>query len=133
ATATLLCYGTSLAWTGMVLTHPDFRRRGLAKRMLRHVLAVADSLAIRTVKLDATDMGEPLYRSLGFVPEQRVERWIQSVSLTSNSESTCSHDLSSGVGTDRVAFGADRTSLLHVLLEHAECYSTSAGSLPCRK
>src|SRR5262249_54204927 len=75
ATATLFCYGIALGWVGMVLTHPDFRRRGLATQLLRHLLTIADKRAIRTVKLDATEMGEPLYSSLGFVPEQRVERW----------------------------------------------------------
>src|ERR1041385_7707967 len=81
ATATLFCYGTWLAWVGMVLTHPDFRRRGLATLLLRHVLAVADTLAIHTVKLDATEMGQPLYRSLGFVAEKPIERWARSACL----------------------------------------------------
>ncbi len=30
ATATAVAYGTDCAWVGMVLVHPDFRRRGIA-------------------------------------------------------------------------------------------------------
>lgn len=123
ATTTLLSYGTALAWIGMVLTHPEFRRRGLAKTLLRHVLAVADSRGIATVKLDATEMGEPLYRSLGFVAEQPVERWMSSVSLSGDLSSSRSRDLSHCPELDRSAFGADRQLLLRTLLEYGDCYS----------
>src|SRR5690348_1877706 len=33
ATTTLVCHDRRLAWIGMVLTHPEFRRRGLARRL----------------------------------------------------------------------------------------------------
>lgn len=75
ATATLVCYGTKLAWVGMVLTRPDYRRRGLATILLKEALRAADERGVETVKLDATEMGRPLYGSLGFEPEQPVERW----------------------------------------------------------
>ena len=132
ATTTLFCYGTSLAWIGMVLTHPDFRRQGLATKLLRHVLAIADKLAIRTLKLDATEMGQPLYRSLGFVPEQSVERWVRSSGLTPVAGSPGSSDSSSWEELDRTAFGADRGFLLNALLQQGECNSTSGGCLLTR-
>jgi GNAT superfamily N-acetyltransferase len=133
ATATLFCYGSSLAWIGMVLTHPDFRRRGLATKLLRRVLDIADKLAIRTVKLDATEMGEPLYRSLGFVPEQSVERWMRSADFPSNSELTCLRDLPPLAKTiDRAVFGVDRIFLLRALLEQGACYSMSDSYLLTR-
>ncbi|MDQ6708627.1 MAG: GNAT family N-acetyltransferase, partial [Acidobacteriota bacterium] len=75
ATATLLCYGTKLAWVGMVLTRPGYRRRGFATTLLKEALRVADERGIETVKLDATEMGQPLYASFGFEPEQPVQRW----------------------------------------------------------
>ena len=133
ATATLVCYGTLLAWIGMVLTHPDFRRRGLATQLLRHMLALADKLAIKTVKLDATEMGEPLYRSLGFVPEQRVERWTCSAGISSKGAVMCSSHLSTCEEIDRAAFGVDRTFVLDALLQQGDCYSTSGGYLFTRK
>src|SRR5260370_21143483 len=38
ATTTLLCYGTRLAWIGMVLTRPEYRRMGFAQRLLETAL-----------------------------------------------------------------------------------------------
>jgi GNAT superfamily N-acetyltransferase len=75
STATLICYGAKLAWVGMVLTHPDFRRRGFARLLMNEIMARASDLKIATVKLDATDFGRNLYESFGFRAEQTVERW----------------------------------------------------------
>ena len=75
ATTTLVCYEKRLAWVGMVLTHADYRRRGFARMLVTQALEMAHERDIRTVKLDATDQGRPLYASLGFVDEQPVERW----------------------------------------------------------
>lgn len=75
STATLICYGRELAWVGMVLTHPDFRRRGLARLLMTQIMERAWQLEMPTVKLDATDSGRSLYESFGFRAEQPVERW----------------------------------------------------------
>ena len=64
ATATLMAYGNRLGFIGMVLTHPDYRRRGYAKQLLMQLLTKASAIGIETLKLDATESGEPLYRSL---------------------------------------------------------------------
>src|SRR3954451_22253247 len=61
ATTTLLCYGPKLAWIGMVLTKAEYQRRGFAKRLLALALQNADKMGIATIKLDATDQGQPLY------------------------------------------------------------------------
>jgi GNAT superfamily N-acetyltransferase len=75
STATLICYGRKLGWVGMVLTHPDFRRRGFARLLMNEIMDRASELAVATVKLDATDFGRSLYESFGFRAEQPVERW----------------------------------------------------------
>jgi len=75
STATLICYGAKLAWVGMVLTHPDFRRRGFARLLMNEIMQCACEMKIATVKLDATDFGRSLYESFGFRAEQAVERW----------------------------------------------------------
>src|SRR5207245_1664402 len=43
ATTTTICYGSRLAWIGMVLTDPEFRGRGLASRLMRRALEYLDS------------------------------------------------------------------------------------------
>jgi GNAT superfamily N-acetyltransferase len=78
STATLVCYGQTLGWVGMVLTHPDFRRMGFARTLMGHVMEHAASVGLPTLKLDATDEGRALYESFGFRAEQRVERWRHS-------------------------------------------------------
>lgn len=75
ATTTLVCYDTRLAWVGMVLTHPQYRRRGFASALVERAIGIAEERAIATVKLDATESGRPLYAALGFRDEQPVERW----------------------------------------------------------
>ena len=57
-------------------THPDFRRRGLARSLMQHVLADAHRNGARIATLQATPMGRPLYESIGFEPVGRYEEWI---------------------------------------------------------
>jgi ribosomal protein S18 acetylase RimI-like enzyme len=57
-------------------TSPDFRRRGLARALMLHVLADGRNRGARTASLQSTPMGQPLYTSLGFVPVGRYEEWV---------------------------------------------------------
>jgi GNAT superfamily N-acetyltransferase len=57
-------------------TSPEWRRRGLARTLMEHVLADARRRGARTATLQSTRMGQPLYESLGFVPAGRYEEWI---------------------------------------------------------
>ena len=75
ATTTVVCYEKRLAWIGMVLTHPDYKRRGYARMLVTRAIEIAHERDVHTIKLDATDQGRPLYESLGFTDEQPVERW----------------------------------------------------------
>lgn len=59
-----------------VETFPAWRRRGLAKRLMLHVLADAYRRGARTATLQSTRMGEPLYRALQFKPAGRYDEWV---------------------------------------------------------
>ena len=75
ATATTTRYGSELAWIGMVLVDPEFRRRGIASGLMNAALDYLDQAGTRTVKLDATPDGQPVYEALGFERELLIERW----------------------------------------------------------
>lgn len=119
ASTTAVCYGKDLAWIGMVLVEPRFRGRGLARGLMQHALRRLEERGIRQVKLDATDMGQPLYAKLGFRPERVIERW-------GSGPETRERQPGGGWGLgvlrsrvteiDREAFGVDRTRLVEQLL-----------------
>ena len=58
-------YGLDAATLGMVIVSPRAQGMGLGRRLMDAVLA---DLGDRTVLLNATDEGAPLYRKLGFEP-----------------------------------------------------------------
>ena len=47
---------------------PEYRRRGIATRMLSLLVADARARGVEHISLEATDMGRPLYEKFGFVP-----------------------------------------------------------------
>ena len=55
--------------TGSVLnvyTRPQFRRRGIAGKLMGMLLSEAGRLGLDFVELKSTDVGYPLYKSVGF-------------------------------------------------------------------
>ena len=117
ATTTLVCYERKLAWIGMVLTKREYRRRGMARRLLAEAMTQADQMGIETTKLDATDQGRPLYEELGFRAEQKIERWsrpggtVVQIPAGVRAQETTLREL------DLTPFGADRSLLLDLLSE----------------
>jgi GNAT superfamily N-acetyltransferase len=114
ATATAVCFGRELAWIGMVLTEVAYRGQGFARRLMEHAIEYLRGRRVNWIKLDATDMGRPLYTQLGFRDEAAIERWIrkpQPFPLRSATLDPFVLDSS----LDREAFGADRSQLLRVL------------------
>jgi len=115
ATTALFCYGTRLAWIGMVLTRPEYRRMGFAQRLMQAALKRAGDLRIESVKLDATPEGQPLYEKLGFKTEQIVERWFRDGSNPQVGNETLQSSSGYSLEMDVEAFGTDRSTLLQNL------------------
>lgn len=53
--------------------HPAWARRGLARRLFARCLSEARAAGFHALELMATLPGEPLYRSLGFTADERIE------------------------------------------------------------
>src|SRR5262249_28588078 len=120
ATAATLPY-QRFGWISMVLVTAEFRRRGLASRLMRRCI---DTLvaAGRVPVLDATPNGQQVYRSLGFKDTWGYQR------LTRREPNGATADASPAGETtiapiadavwpalcpyDAAAFGSDRAALL---------------------
>ncbi len=133
ATTTLLCYGSRLAWIGMVLTLPEYRRRGFALRLVKAALERAAALKIESVKLDATAEGQPLYEKLGFKTEQVIERWFRVAQQDRTPDRITPSSSQYSLELDLEAFGADRASLLRELASRNPPIAVDGGYCFFRK
>ena len=55
-----------------LVTDPAFRRQGIARALMEHVLNVLSAEGVLVATLHATSDGRPLYESLGFAADYRV-------------------------------------------------------------
>ena len=128
-TATTTTYGKDLGWIGMMLVHPDFRRRGIAKALMRHSMSYLRDKDVECIKLDATPEGQFVYEQLGFAAEWEFHRWERSADQPS--QPVRPNQVVSRVGQldqlDRIAFGADRSAFLNLLDEVSFTISTDDG------
>ncbi|MDQ3815233.1 MAG: GNAT family N-acetyltransferase, partial [Armatimonadota bacterium] len=66
-TVATINYGHALAWIGMVLVAPQFRRMGIGTLLLEQAISYLEHLEPRPlILLDATPTGKELYDTLGF-------------------------------------------------------------------
>jgi GNAT superfamily N-acetyltransferase len=112
ATAALLPYSSGNAWISMVLVTAEWRRRGVATRLVDACLDAAAKRGL-TAWLDATPAGANVYGPLGFTPTLQLRRLRLEVPAAGESSpalSNCSFDQL--IARDRTAMGFDRTPLL---------------------
>lgn len=124
-TATTTAYGRDLAWIGMVLVHPDFRRCGIGTALLRRTIEHLREEGVACIRLDATPEGRPLYESLGFQSEWGLQRWAREARTTQTANfapraKTILPALDAALPLDRGIFGADRSELLGSLAEGSD-------------
>ena len=123
ATAATLPFGGQFAWISMVLVAGDYRRRGLATRLLR--LCIDELTTARLVSgLDATPAGREVYRQLGFQDAWGISLLQSASSRPTGLERTptgvavrpmTNDDLPALAAYDNAAFGADRVAVLQRL------------------
>jgi GNAT superfamily N-acetyltransferase len=123
-TATAIAFGAELGWIGMVLTDPAHRGKGLATRLMVRAIEWLEERRVQWIKLDATDMGRPIYLKLGFEDEAIVERWARAPGLAPR---TGAGPLRVDWDLDREAFGADRSRLLEDLARTGVAAANGSG------
>ena len=116
-TVTTTTYGRGLAWIGMMVVHPDARRRGLGAALMHRAMDHAHARGIARVMLDATPAGRPLYEALGFVAESGVERWQGTARPGPNAAPAPGEGSRQAIlALDQAAYDVDRSGLLEALL-----------------
>jgi GNAT superfamily N-acetyltransferase len=121
-TVTAINYANTVAWIGMMLVDREYRGRGISKLLL---LDTIDKLnKCKSIKLDATPAGRPVYLKLGFHDEYTLYRMtnpsVTKISLSDNSvetEKMRPGDIPKVAAFDKKVFGADRTELITLLYE----------------
>ncbi len=123
ASIVVLPYGATFAWVSMVLVLPEFRRVGLASRLLRHALGVLASQG-RVGLLDATPAGHAVYLQEGFRDTWGFARYRREggsgAQLPPPGRATRplqSSDWPAIEALDTPAFGASRLALLRALAQ----------------
>jgi GNAT superfamily N-acetyltransferase len=121
-TITTTRYGTDLAWIGMMLVREDFRRRGIATALMNAGLDYLGKQNVGCIKLDATPAGKPVYERLGFRAEWSFHRWVRNQDELSDRvppTDTAATLTTTHIDLDRVAFAADRSRCLNLLIQES--------------
>ena len=110
ATAAALPYGDHFGWISMVVVSAEWRRQGLATRLVAGCTSLLRD-AGRAALLDAAPAGTAIYAALDFVPIGTMERWEGH----GGGEGPAAA-VSPNLVLDQVAFGADRCLLFQDFL-----------------
>ncbi|MDQ0684949.1 GNAT superfamily N-acetyltransferase [Streptomyces achromogenes] len=108
-------YGNpSFGAVGMVLVAERHARRGIGRRLMRHIVSL---MGTTPLTLHATPNGRPLYEELGFKTTGRAEmlRGCFTPGVTATGVATraaTAEDLPSILRLDEEVFGADRTHVI---------------------
>ena len=131
--ALILSLGPSLAWISMVLVTVTHRRLGVGTALLARCLEACEQTGVLGA-LDATELGEPVYRPLGFRDVFALRRWRLGRAITAESgdvsvgiSRVTAADLAAIAAFDRLASGLERAQLLaHLATRGAACVARDA-------
>ncbi len=130
-TVTTLRYWSQFGWIGMLLTDPEYRRRGIGTRLLHEAVAYLENNGVETLRLDGTPMGYDLYLKHGFRDEYDIQRWEgkSSVRTGSSLPPLQDHDLGEISEWDSRIFGVNRSKLISSLWkENPSCSAVARSS-----
>ena len=118
-TVTTIIYEDRFAWIAQLLVDPEYRGRGIGKRLLERAIWRLDTRNLACMKLDATPLGKPLYEKLGFETEYEIERWMLKRPIGEKEAQSKAVEIEDALRLDREIFGSDRSGLLRSLVEEA--------------
>jgi GNAT superfamily N-acetyltransferase len=127
-TAIALKYSERLAWIGLVISDPEYQRRGFARRLMNHAMQHLQS--VESIMLDASTLGFPLYDKMGFQSLYKInvyagtpQRFAPSAAIRPMTTS----DLSTVINMDCEIMGLPRPQVLNWLFENSKPYVMTVG------
>lgn len=119
-------YSNEVGWIGMMLVGQNHRGQGIGRILMKSIIDKMGN--IKSIKLDATPKGRPLYSKLGFKDDIELIRMVcQKVpsavldKKTAGIHKVTLKEMENVIDFDRKVFGADRSDLLHTLWKNPEC------------
>ena len=114
------CVLGDAGWIAMILVDPEARGKGVGTLIMRRLLAYLAENHVRTPRLDATSMGQPLYEKLGFKAEYKIARMTGKMKAgkeVPDVRKATTDDLEAMASVDFRVTGTDRARLLERLLD----------------
>ncbi len=109
------CQLGGIGWIGMMLVDTAWRRRGIGRSLMCRALEYLTAAGSQTIRLDATELGEALYASLGFQRQFRLRRYAGTAPtgpVVPYTTELSGNELASLISFDRMVIGYDREPLL---------------------
>src|SRR5262249_13322560 len=119
------CRFGAVAWIAMMLVDAQFRGRGIGRALMTRALDDLDGHGVRSIRLDATPLSQPLYESLCFLPASAFARFPGQLAAGGgpmDEQLAGSRDALDAIcRLDRAVAGTDRGRLLRALAaEHPD-------------
>jgi GNAT superfamily N-acetyltransferase len=131
ATAICLKYSQRLAWIGLVISDPEYQRRGFARRLMNHAMEYLSD--VDSVMLDASTAGFPVYDKMGYQSLYKIHVYTgesQGFTPSSSIRRMMADDLPTIVDMDCKIMGLPRQQVLNWLFETSEAYvATGSGKI----
>ena len=117
---TTTCILGDVAWVAMVLVDARLRRHGIGTALMQQALRFLDERNVRSIRLDATPAGRPVYEKLGFVPDYQLARFdgiLPERGLSVEAKPLEVQALEAMIALDGEVTGANRHKLLNFLFK----------------
>lgn len=128
-TVTAINFENKVAWLGMMIVDKAYRGMGISKNLMTTAIEGLKRGHCKSIKLDATPLGRPVYVKLGFFEEYTIYRLIHpNLNLqllpemdTAGIEPAAEKDIQDIIDLDAGVFGANRSDLiLHMINNNPE-------------
>jgi GNAT superfamily N-acetyltransferase len=104
-----------VAWLSHILVRKEYRNKGLGFKVTEYLMKMLKESGCQTIMLLATDMGESVYRKLGFEEVCRYRLYkgeIQTSGMAGNIRKILEGDLEALIELDKEIYGEDRSILI---------------------